>query len=112
MTSPSEPWPTDRAAGKANPEWLTTVPHPAVRVWNDEVLNRKYVGAYATAGTYSQMEPITQFTNSGAFNPNGNNEGFKSDRYSQVVSSAAAEPNAANRRQLYTQLNDLLLDEA
>ena len=83
-----------------------------VAVWNDQVLNRKYVGAYATAGTYSQMEPITQFTNSGAFNPNGNNEGFKSDRYSQLVASAAAEPNAASRKQHYSQLNDLLLDEA
>ncbi len=83
-----------------------------VAVWNDMVLNRKYVGAYATAGTYSQMEPITQFTNSGAFNPNSNNEGFKSDAYSALVTSAASEPDFAKRKQLYSQLNDFLLDEA
>jgi peptide/nickel transport system substrate-binding protein len=83
-----------------------------IAVWNDMVLNKKYVGAYATAGTYSQMEPITQFTNSGAFNPNSNNEGFKNDRYSELVSSAASEPDLAKRKQLYAQLNDLLLDEA
>jgi len=28
------------------------------------------------------------------------------------VASAAAKPNAASRKQLYSQLNDLLLDEA
>src|SRR5262249_45073330 len=80
--------------------------------WAALVNNRQYVGAYAAGGTYSQMEPITQFTNSGAFNPSSNNSGFHSDAYTQLVTTASAEANRDKRKQLYSQLNDLLLDEA
>jgi peptide/nickel transport system substrate-binding protein len=83
-----------------------------VAAWQAAVTQRNYVGAYATAGTYSQMEPITQFTNSGVFNPDSNNEGFKSDAYANLVTSASAEPDSARRKQIYAQLNDLMLDEA
>jgi ABC-type oligopeptide transport system substrate-binding subunit len=58
------------------------------------------------------MEPLTQFTNSGAFNPNSNNSGFQDPTYSQLVATVAAEPDRDKRRQMYSQLNDFLLDQA
>jgi peptide/nickel transport system substrate-binding protein len=79
--------------------------------WAGLVNNRNYTGAYAAGGTYSQMEPLTQFTNSGAFNPNSNNSGFQDPTYSQLVATVAAEPDRDKRRQPYSQLNDFLLDQ-
>jgi len=45
-------------------------------------------------------------------NPDVNNSGFKNDLYTQLVKSSATEADLQKRKQLYTQINDLLLDEA
>jgi ABC-type transport system substrate-binding protein len=55
---------------------------------------------------------VTQFTSGSTTNYRGNNGGFLDDNYSQLVQSAATEPDAAKRKQLYSQLNDFLLDAA
>ncbi len=46
------------------------------------------------------------------FNPARNNASFKTDAYVQLVNQAATEPDAAKRKQVYGQLNDLMVDEA
>ena len=38
--------------------------------------------------------------------------GFKDDQYSQLVAGAASEPDAAKRKQIYSQLNDYILDQS
>ena len=37
--------------------------------------------------------------------------GYTSDRYTQLISGMASEPDDARRKELYSQMNDLLLDE-
>jgi peptide/nickel transport system substrate-binding protein len=81
-------------------------------VWFDQSNNAKFVGISANNGPFGQLEPVTNFTASGLFNPNKNNSGFKSDRYAQLVNQVAGEPNAALRKQIYGELNDILIDEA
>jgi peptide/nickel transport system substrate-binding protein len=80
--------------------------------WLDQINNRKYTGVYATAAGDAQMEPVTLFTNSRVYDPGGNNSGYKDDRYQELVNSASVEPDIARRKQLYAQLNDLVLDES
>jgi ABC-type transport system substrate-binding protein len=46
------------------------------------------------------------------FYMNANNfSGFKEDTYSQLLTAASTEPDAGVRKQLYSQLNEYLLDQ-
>jgi ABC-type transport system substrate-binding protein len=48
-----------------------------------------------------------------AFNYGGFNfAGLKNERWAQLVEAASTEPDAAKRKGLYSQLNDMLLDES
>ena len=47
-----------------------------------------------------------------AFNYAGNFAGFQDPQYSQLVLAATTEPDAVRRKQLYSQLNDYLLDQS
>lgn len=80
--------------------------------WVDEAVNRKYKGMYLSNSTFAQLEPSSTLSNGRATDPNSNNSLFKSDTYSQLIASASAEPDAAKRKALYSQLNDILLDES
>ena len=40
-----------------------------------------------------------------------NKEGFKSELYSQLITTASGEADPAKRKQVYAQINDRLLDE-
>ena len=46
-----------------------------------------------------------------AYNYANNFSGFKEERYTQLVSAASTEADTAKRKQLYSQLNDYLLDQ-
>jgi ABC-type transport system substrate-binding protein len=48
----------------------------------------------------------------GATNPANNNSGYSSDLYTQLTSAAATETDPQKQTQIYSQLNDLLLDAA
>ncbi|MBV9582979.1 MAG: ABC transporter substrate-binding protein [Chloroflexi bacterium] len=80
--------------------------------WLDQVNNRKYVGSYWSGASYGQLSPGTTFGGTKAWDPNNNNEGFKSDAYSQLVTAAGSETDPANQQQIYAQLNTLILDES
>jgi peptide/nickel transport system substrate-binding protein len=80
--------------------------------WLDQVNNRKYVGAYWSGATRSNLLPGTMLSSSQVWDPQNNNSGYKTDQYSQLVSAAGTEPDPARQQQIYTQLNDLLLDES
>jgi peptide/nickel transport system substrate-binding protein len=80
--------------------------------WVDEAVNRKYKGMYLSNSTFAQLEPSSTLSNGRATDPNSNNSLFQNDTYTQLIASASAEPDAAKRKALYSQLNDILLDES
>ena len=80
--------------------------------WLDQVNNRKYVGGYWSPASYGQLAPGTTFGGTKAWDPFNNNEGFKSDAYAQLVTAAGTETDPAKQKQIYAQLNDMVLDES
>jgi peptide/nickel transport system substrate-binding protein len=80
--------------------------------WLDQVNNRKYNGAYWSGASYGQLSPGTTFSGSKAWDPSNNNSGFKNDTYLRLVAAATSETEPAKQKQIYSQLNDLLLDES
>jgi len=80
--------------------------------WLDQVNGRKFFGLYMASGTYFNLSPSTALTNGKAFNPTLNNSAYKSDRYVQLITTGATETDPAKLKDAYSQLNDLLLDEA
>jgi peptide/nickel transport system substrate-binding protein len=81
-------------------------------VFLDQANNQKYRGLYWAQAVYAQLAPGAVFASGKAFNPQNNNSGFNSDQYAQLVSAANIETNATRRAQIYSDLNDLLLDES
>jgi peptide/nickel transport system substrate-binding protein len=80
--------------------------------WLDQVNNRKYVGGYWSPASYGQLSPGTLFGGTKAWDPFNNNEGFKSDTYAQLVAAAGTEVDPVKQKQIFSQLNDLVLDES
>jgi peptide/nickel transport system substrate-binding protein len=81
-------------------------------IWVDEAVNRKYRGMYLANSTFAQLEPSSTLNNGRATDPNSNNSLFKNDQYAQLIASASAETDASKRKAVYSQLNDILLDES
>jgi peptide/nickel transport system substrate-binding protein len=81
-------------------------------VWLDQVNNRKYNGAYWSTATRANLLPGTMLSSSKLSDPNNNNSGFKDDQYSQLVSAATTEPDPEKQKQIYQQMNQLLLDQS
>jgi peptide/nickel transport system substrate-binding protein len=79
--------------------------------WVDTIVNQRYQGLYSTAFGTAQLFPSTLMSGA-AYNPRANNSAFSSPAYSQLVEAMTVEPDAAKRKALYSQLNDLLIDEA
>jgi peptide/nickel transport system substrate-binding protein len=69
-------------------------------------------GLYFAADPWANLEPLTQFTSGSTTNYRGNNGGYLNDAYTKLVESAAAEVDPVKRKQIYSRLNDFLLDEA
>jgi peptide/nickel transport system substrate-binding protein len=80
--------------------------------WLDQVNNRKYHGMWASTMSVPVGDPITAFSNGRGTDPNSNNEGYKNEKYTQLIASGAAEPDPAKRKLIYSQLNDILLEDA
>jgi peptide/nickel transport system substrate-binding protein len=60
---------------------------------------------------FSHMEPGTMFNLSGLYRtPNGTTN-FESDQYTRLIAASQNEPDLAKRKQVYSDLNDLFLDE-
>ncbi|HEY2595638.1 MAG TPA: ABC transporter substrate-binding protein, partial [Chloroflexota bacterium] len=61
---------------------------------------------------FSHMEPGTMFNLSGLYRPAPQGTtGFGSDQYTQLIAASQNEPDLARRKQVFSQLNDLFLDE-
>jgi ABC-type transport system substrate-binding protein len=74
--------------------------------------NQSYKGFYIASDAWTNMQPITFFTSSSVARTNGNNGGFKSDTYTEMVNALALEADETTRKQKLSALNDFLLDEA
>jgi peptide/nickel transport system substrate-binding protein len=80
--------------------------------WLDQVNNRKYHGFWASTMAIGAGEPVSGLSLGRATDPNSNNEGYKNERYTQLITSAASEPDPAKRKQIYSQLNDIYLEDS
>ena len=80
--------------------------------WFDMANNRKYNGFYSTLNGLAQLEPITLLLGGRVYDPNSNNSGYQNDAYASLLNQAASEPDKSKRQALYSQINDILLDQA
>jgi peptide/nickel transport system substrate-binding protein len=80
--------------------------------WLAAVNQRQYQSLYFANTSGADKSPATPFSQSRAFDPKNNNSGFQDDTYTQLVASAAAEANPAEAKQLYSKLNDIILDQS
>lgn len=79
----------------------------------DNLDNVKYRGiAVNTAGYNHLSEASSMFTTGRVWNYSVNVAGFKNPRWGELVDQAGTEPDPAKRKQLYTQINDFILDQA
>jgi peptide/nickel transport system substrate-binding protein len=75
-------------------------------------MNAHQFQAYAAGDNWSNFEPITPLSADASLNYRVNNADFHDETYSRLVSTTAMEPDAAKRKQLYSQINDVLLDQS
>jgi ABC-type transport system substrate-binding protein len=65
-------------------------------------------------GSFAQLDPGTAFTKSRALSVTGNSSAFTTPANAaavDLVGRATTEPDPTRRKQLYSDLNDMLLDE-
>jgi peptide/nickel transport system substrate-binding protein len=78
----------------------------------DVIHHQKYNGVYTLNDSWAAMEPISMLSVGASLNPKINNAGFSDPQYTQLTATTAAEPDPAKRKQLYSQLNDYILDQS
>jgi peptide/nickel transport system substrate-binding protein len=86
-----------------------------VAAYLDLVNNWKYNGFWLGGGSFAQLDPATAFTKSRALSVTGNSSGFTApvnEAAVDLVSRATIEVDPAKRKQLYADLNNMLLSEA
>jgi peptide/nickel transport system substrate-binding protein len=78
----------------------------------DQIHNHKYAGLYTLNDSWAAMEPVSMLAAGASLNPRKNNAGFSDEQYTRLVDSASSEPDAAKRKQIYSQINDYILDQS
>ena len=75
--------------------------------------NPTFNGMRMSAGAFAHLyEASMEFQISRTMGYQSNAAGYYDDGFTQLVTTAATEPDAAKRKQLYSQINDTLLDAA
>ena len=80
--------------------------------YSDVLAKLAYKGPFARYSGYGSLEPVSLFNTSTYWRPTDGVTGFKTDQYSQLIDQAGKEPDAAKRKRIYDQMNQLILDEA
>ena len=76
-------------------------------------INPPFNGMRLSAGAFAQLsEAGSEFALSRTYGYASNASGFYDDQWTQLASSVATEPDTAKRKQLYSQINDYLLDQS
>jgi ABC-type transport system substrate-binding protein len=81
----------------------------------DTINNWKYQGFWLGGGSFTHLDPTSAFTKSRAFSPTGNSSAFTTPVNANAVAlveRATTEIDPAKRKQIFSDLNDMLLDEA
>lgn len=78
----------------------------------DAINTRKYPGMYTITTARANLAPGITILSTQGFNPDVNNEGFKSAAYTQLANQMATETDPQKQLQIDSQMNDLLVDEA
>jgi peptide/nickel transport system substrate-binding protein len=73
-------------------------------------MNQHQFQAYLAGDVWSNFQPVTVLTADASLNYRVNNADFHDPQYTTLVTGAATEPDTAKRQQLYSQINDFLLD--
>jgi peptide/nickel transport system substrate-binding protein len=77
----------------------------------DVIHSQKYNGLYTLNDSWAAMEPASMLSAGASLNPLKNNAGYNNEQYTQLVQRASTEPDAAKRKQIYSELNDFILDQ-
>jgi peptide/nickel transport system substrate-binding protein len=81
--------------------------------YNDQVAKLSYKGVIFSLGSQAHLyEAATGIAGTRSFNPDNGSSGFKDPQYAEFITSAATEPDAAKRKQIYSTFNDYVLDQA
>jgi ABC-type transport system substrate-binding protein len=70
-----------------------------------------YQGMAELSGTV-YATPISLLSSNGFYIPDSNAAGYKNDAYTQLVNQIFTEPDDATRKERYSRLNDLIVDDA
>ena len=79
--------------------------------WKDQVNNQQYNGMYVGGDSLGNLAPATPLGAAPTFSAAKNNSGFKTERWTQLVDSVGGEADPAKQKQLYSEINDYLLDQ-
>jgi peptide/nickel transport system substrate-binding protein len=79
--------------------------------WLDQANNVKYTGMWASGDNYSNLHPGSLFAVSPGWRVFPNNDGFKDPRWAELVNSVNTESDPTKQKQLYSEINDYVLDQ-
>ncbi len=80
--------------------------------WTAAINGLKYTGMYSEPSVNLHLTPGTLFNISAPLRPTNNNVGYSDDRYTQLIASVGSETDPVKQKQIYAQINDVLLDES
>jgi peptide/nickel transport system substrate-binding protein len=81
----------------------------------DVASKRAYQGLLLSAGSSAQLAEASSFLTRSRFfspDPKASFTGIDNADYRQLIATAATEPDATKRKSLYTQIEDIILDES
>ena len=79
--------------------------------WLDQANNVKYTGMWASGDNYANLNPGSLFAVSPGWRVYPNNDGFKDPRWEELVNAANSEADPAKQKQLFSDINDYVLDQ-
>ena len=77
----------------------------------DQANNVKYTGMWASGDNYANLNPGSLFAVSPGWRVFPNNDGFKEPRWAELVAASNTEVDPAKQKQLYSDINDYVLDQ-
>jgi peptide/nickel transport system substrate-binding protein len=76
-------------------------------------INPQFNGIRLSAGAFAQLrEAGSEFALSRTFGYASNSSNFYDDKWTQLATAPAIEPDAARRNQMYDEINDYILDQS
>ena len=78
----------------------------------DMSMKVNYKGVILRFSGFASTDPALLLSTSSYWRAANNGSGFKSEKYDQLVRAVSSEPDPAKRKQVLSDLNDFLLDEA